>query len=100
MKVRLDNHDKDIARLDGEVKSLRDAKHDHNGRIHTVEGVLVGIEKAIETLTISTNSQSEKTGANTLALGNIKVRADTIIVMGLAFFAFCGFVGGQLLGWW
>lgn len=83
-------------RLDDQARELiivKDAWHKHAGRMHTVEGILLGISTSVDKWTISTN-------LNTQTLSEFKAIAKTAIFMGSIFIAFCGFVGGQLMNWW
>ncbi len=75
------------------LEFLEESRHKHSGRIHVVEGILVGMETAVNKLTKSTDN-------NTALLRDFKIMAITAVFMGGGFITFCGFVGGKLLHWW
>jgi len=84
---------KRIDKQENEIFSLREARHKHSNDIQRHDGfieshtdILSGITTAVKELTRSVDS--------------FKVMAITAMFMGSCFIAFCGFVGGKLLGWW
>lgn len=79
--------------VETELKGLRDAKHDIYEKIHTHAGIMVGMQGAVERLTTSVDTWSDKTDKNTEKIDkNTKIidRASWVIVGGVT-------VGGVLL---
>ena len=97
-------------RLDEQGRKIiivEDSWHKHSGRIHTVEGILTGMETMIKEFVVTSKAQAVKTGENTSELRDLKARAETFLTMMRWFFVFCGtvasalvFVGGSLMGLW
>lgn len=83
-----------------EIDLLRLRTHGHANDIQRHGGIIDGINMSIKNLITSTEAQGVKTDNNTKKLSELTTRADMIIIMGIGFFAFCGFVGSKLLHWW
>lgn len=83
---RLDDHA-------GEIKSLRDSRHEHAGYIQRHDGIILGIESAVTGL-------NKTVVQNTKSIVELITMARTAIVMGGGFISFVVFAGGKILKWW
>ncbi len=104
MQEKFINTDDVLIKHDERLVTLETSRHKHNGQIHTMEGILVGMETMIKDFIKTSEAQAVKTTENTAELRDLRIMGKTFLIMMQWFFVFCGAVGAvggsKLFGWW
>ena len=84
---------KRIDRIDGEINSLRESRHTHNGMLHNHEGILGGMSQSVEKLALTVDNFNLKTSRLMWMICGGTIAGSSVVT-------FFYFIGKEVLKLW